>query len=66
MQFDIWLDRVANVFAMASFIPQIDFVTLAAKELSRAPIGESRTTFFPQVWAVTTLTSAGWLCRSAS
>ena len=31
---------------MASFILQIDFVTLAAKELSRAAIGECRTTFF--------------------
>jgi hypothetical protein len=47
MQFNIWLDRVAKVFAMASFIPQIDFVTFAAKVLSRAPIGESRTKFFP-------------------
>jgi len=34
---------------MVSFIPQIDFVTLAARELSHAPIGESRTTFPPPI-----------------
>jgi hypothetical protein len=34
---------------MASLIPRIVFDTLAAKELSRAPIGDSRTTFFPSM-----------------